>query len=407
MKRTIFAFCFISLLASNNIFAQGGSNYSVFGIGDLYESNASYQAMGGTSIAVPSNHAINIKNPALWGTATTTRLMTGYNFNQHLNETNNNALYQNNGQISGIYSIYSIDTSLGISASFGIHSYSNMNYLISNNFSIEKDGLTQTGKNTFQGSGGLSSAYIGASTKIVDGLLVGGSVFALFGPLRTTALTQFDDSYSYNYQRSLSDYITGWGSRLGLYYTIQNFGIGAYYESIGKVDIDRELTYSSSVLADTTRKSSFPEKLPSSFGLGLSYLSGKFLLAADLAMTQSSSLEYNPGANTEFQDAMRLSFGINRIGNPSRASDYMDRVSYKAGLSYQDMYYKIKGTKINELAFSIGAELPVGNGGIIDAAFVFGTRGIDSQDLIKEYFGKMYVEISIGELWFKPFKKRY
>lgn len=388
--------------------AQGGSNYSIFGIGDIFSgANASYQAMGGTHIAVPSDHSINIKNPAMWSTATSTRLMAGYNFNQHLNETDDATLYQNNGQISGLFTLFSIDTGLGISASFGLHSFSNMNYLVSSSFSISKDDITQNGRNTFQGSGGLSSAYLGASTKVIDNLFFGASAFIVFGPLATKTITEFDGSYSYNYQVTQADFASGWGSRLGLYYNYAGFGIGAYYESLNKFDFDRERTYTSSMLTDTVVKSSFSQSMPASFGVGLSYRTGKFLLAADMAIAQTSKLEYNIGKDVEFQDATRYSFGLNRLGNPSRAADYLDRMSYKFGFYYQDQYYKINNNSISEIGFSFGSAMPVGIGGMLDAAFVFGTRGVSSDNLIKEYFGKMYIEISVGEIWFKPFRKRY
>ncbi len=406
MKK-ILAFAIVALFPLL-AYSQGGSNYSVFGIGDIFSgANASYQAMGGTFIAVPSETAINIKNPALWSTATSTRLMTGYNFNQHLNVSGNQTLYQNNGKISGLYTLFNIDKELGISASFGLHSYSSINYMIANKFTISKDDISQEGKNTFQGNGGLSSAYFGASTKLYGGLTLGASAFVLFGPINTDAKTEFNDFYTYNYETKQTDYATGWGSRLGLYYNYDAFSLGAFYEYLGDVDFDRETSYISSVISDTTAKSSFTQNMPSSYGVGLSYKTGKFLLASDFSMINMSKISYNQGLNTAFQDAFRFSVGAIRYGNTSRIAGYLDRVSYKAGLAYQRLYYKINGSNINELSFSVGAEMPIGLGGVIDAAFVFGTRGIETDNLIKEYFGRMYIEISIGEIWFKPFKRRY
>lgn len=407
MKK-IFVFALAISLLPMMAYSQGGSNYSVFGIGDIFSgANAAYQAIGGTFIAVPSESSVNIKNPALWGTAGSTRLMTGYNFNQHLNVVDDETLYQNNGKISGIYTLFNVDKELGVSVSFGLHSYSSVNYLISNKFRIAKDDIVQDGTHTFQGSGGLSSAYLGASTKIVDGLLFGASAFVLFGPVTSIAKTEFDDYYTYNYEVNQSDYASGWGSRLGLYYSYDNFNVGAYYENVSDIDFDRETRYISSVITDTLTKSSFTQKMPSSFGIGLSYKTGKFLLASDFSMINASNLKYNEGVDTEFQNAVRFSLGAIRYGSTSRSADYLDRVGYKAGFSYQQMYYKVNGNNLNELSFSLGAEMPIGLGGVLDAALVFGTRGSNADNLIKEYFGKMYVEISIGEIWFKPFKRRY
>ena len=59
--------------------AQGGSNYSALGIGDLRTTvGGIYDGMAGTAIAMPTPYGINVVNPALVGLATTTRLQGGY-----------------------------------------------------------------------------------------------------------------------------------------------------------------------------------------------------------------------------------------------------------------------------------------------------------------------------------------
>lgn len=398
----------ILIITIENAFSQGGSNYSAIGIGDLFPSaNAAYQAIGGTFIAIPAENSINIKNPAMWSVTTSTRLLAGYNFNQHLNETNDAALYQNNGKISGLYTLFNIDKDLGISVSFGLHSFSNVNYLVANKFQIEKDGLIQTGKNTFQGQGGVSSAYLGASSKLIDNFALGAAAFVLFGPLKTSTYTEFYDYYSYNYEIIRSDYVSSWGSRFGLYYNFENIHLGAFYEHINDVKFKRETTYSSSVLKDTIIKSSFTEKFPSQYGFGLAYKSGKFLLASDLTFLKAKDFKYNPTTNTEFTNAYKITFGTIRYGNQSRFSDFLDRINYKAGIYYQKLYYKINNHTLNEYGFSLGGEVPLGSGGVLDIATVFGKRGKLENSLMNEYFGRLFIEISIGEIWFKPFKRRY
>lgn len=390
------------------VFPQGGSNYSAIGIGDLFPStNAAYQALGSTFIAVPAENSINIKNPAMWATATSTRISTGYNFNQHFNDAGNETLFQNNGKVSGLNILLNIDKDLGVSISFGLHTFSSINYLVANKFKIEKDGMTLYGKNTFQGSGGLSSAYLGASTKIVDNLAIGASVFKVFGPIKNTTYTEFDDFYSYNYEIIRSDYASSWGARFGALYSTEKFNIAGFYEYVDQIKFSRETKYLTLAVNDTILKASFNEKFPTQYGIGASYKSGKFLFASDFLMTNSSKLKYNPATNTEFDNSYKLSFGAIRYGNTSRYSDFLDRINYKAGLYIQKLYYKINDKNINEYALSLGGEVPLGNGGVLDVAFVFGKRGNSQNNLINEYFGRLFVDISIGEIWFKPFKRRY
>jgi len=396
------------LLSVSKVLSQGGSNYSAIGIGDLFPStNAAYQALGSTFIAVPAENSINIKNPAMWATATSTRISTGYNFNQHLNETSKETLYQNNGKVSGLNILLNIDKDLGISISFGLHTFSSINYLVANKFKIEKDGMTLDGKHTFQGSGGLSSAYFGASTKIINNLAIGASIFKVFGPIKNSTYTEFYDFYSYNYEIIRSDYASSWGTRFGAVYTTENFNFGGFYEYVDKIKFSRETKYSTLAVNDTILKASFNEKFPLQYGIGASFKTGKFLFASDFVMISSKDLKYNPTTNTEFNNSYKFSFGSIRYGNTSRYSDFLDRINYKVGIYYQKLYYKINSKNINEFALSFGGEAPLGSGGVLDIAFVFGKRGNLQNNLINNYFGRLFVDISIGEIWFKPFKRRY
>ena len=97
MKKTIIVILFI--LTNAALFSQGGSNYSIFGVGELnYVNGAKYDALGGTSVAFPHATGINLSNPAMWSENEDTRIQLGYKFNQSLVSNQNQDLYQNNNQ---------------------------------------------------------------------------------------------------------------------------------------------------------------------------------------------------------------------------------------------------------------------------------------------------------------------
>ena len=111
--------------------SQGGSNYTAFGVGDIYQTvDAAYMGVGGTCIAYPSAHGINPMNPALWTNVTSTRLQAGYLFNQHVVDQNKSQLLQNNGKVSGIQALFAVDTSMGLCLTMGIVPYTMVNYYI-------------------------------------------------------------------------------------------------------------------------------------------------------------------------------------------------------------------------------------------------------------------------------------
>jgi hypothetical protein len=51
--------------------------------------------------------------------------------------------------------------------------------------------------------------------------------------------------------------------------------------------------------------------------------------------------------------------------------------------------------------------MPFADNGLLDVALVFAKRGSTNNGLVGEYYGKLIVDISIGEYWFIPFKREY
>lgn len=399
---TAFLFAFGTIVLN----AQGGSNYSALGIGDIFQTNAYYEGMGGASVANPSTNSINMKNPAMWSIGSTTRLQTGYKFNQHYVSSDKNSLYQNNGQINGVFALFSIDTGYGLSISAGLAPYSSINYYVSTPINVDNGDII-TGANDFRGSGGITSAYLGTSFKLIDNLTLGVEGHVLFGKMSYSALTYINDGYSYYYLVNKQDFTQGFGYKTGLYYTgFGNLGIGLYYENASKVSVDRDSYYYIGTSVDTV-KSSFDINMPASYGLGVSYLTGKFIMAADLIYKTSKDMNYNIGTNTKFRNTIQFAAGINRVGNTNRSEDFLDKISYKFGFGYKQLYYTINNQNINELYLTTGAQIPISNAGIIDVGLVIGKRGTENSGLVSEYFGRMFFDLSIGEIWFKPFKRQY
>ncbi len=407
--KTIKITALLILLAASPaaLFGQGGSNYSVFGIGDIFKSaGAVYEGMGGGAAGVPSRHGINLKNPAMWSLVDKTRLQAGYNFNQRLINSENSNLLQNNGQVNSILGLFAIDTALGLSAGFGFHPYSSVNYMISTPIYMVIDGVNIEGKNSYTGSGGISAAYLGGSIKIMDDLYAGASVFALFGTIKTTIFTEFFAENYYVSASFKSDYFSGIGYRGGLYYQAgENWGLGAYLETAPNLDVESDVRYQSVLTEDTIITFDEEHSLPPAFGIGANYRSGKFIFATDIAMQDFSGFKYNIGANTEFRNNVAFILGIQRMGSDRYTAPLLDKAAYNFGLGYRQLYYSYKGTGIDEIWISAGMEIPVVSNMMINWSAAFGTRGTTDFGLVREYFGKLTVDISIGETWFTPFRR--
>jgi hypothetical protein len=410
MRNIIIIISFIFIQYS--LLSQGGSNYSAIGLGAVnYQKTSAYESVGGTSIAFPFEKAINTVNPAMWSQNTNTRLMTGYKFNQHYNQSDAGNLFQNNGNISGINMLFSIDTASGTSFALGIVPYSRVKYYIGAPLEIDFDGDTINGESFYQGKGGLNRIYTGLSFGIIDGLYFGTEGYLNFGTLQNLNSTEiYGDASSFNSYVYRNDYLYNFGYKFGLYFDrIKNFGIGLFFENSTEFNLEREKSYFSLSpnTGDTIVTSSGNFNSPPAYGIGLSYKTGKFIIGADYSRQDFSDFTFNPGANSEFKNYSNFSVGVVRAGNKSYSADYLDKISYKFGISYTQQYYRIFGNDINELSFSFGMTLPQKGTGLIDVAFVFGQKGTKDNGLINEYYGRLGVDISIGETWFVPFKRRY
>lgn len=404
----------IILLAPSLLLAQGGSNYSIIGIGDInYFGNAAYAGVGGTSIAIPLENGINYRNPALWSMANNTRLQAGYRFSQNYVSNENNNLFQNNGNLNGFNAIFSIDTSLGLSAALGLLPYSNVNYLTATNFSVTEGDITVQGKSEYKGSGGINIAYFGGSTKIIDNLYVGASAYAAFGIINS----QVDNlvygelsNYSFNTRILSQNFLSGWGFKTGVFYKVYDgFSLGGFYEKMSTLQSsDSTLYYRPSTIGlSHTEASESSIEMPSMWGLGASFESGKFLIGADFAMQDFSQFNYNEAQNSQFGSSMYINLGVARFGSKDYGSEFLDKITYKFGFSYKNLYYQIAGEQINDISFSFGMGIPVPKTFQIDMGFTLGSRGTTSLGLVQEYYGQFNVDISIGEIWFKPFKREF
>ncbi|HRP02457.1 MAG TPA: hypothetical protein PLE30_07415 [Candidatus Kapabacteria bacterium] len=408
MKKTVI---FLFLLSSHLIFSQGGSNYSIIGIGDInYDVNASYSGLAGTSIAFPAETSINFRNPAMWSLVNSTRLQAGYKFSQHINSnSSDNSVWQNNANLTGFSALFAIDTNHGISASIGIVPFTSINYLTSTKINQNINGMDLIGTNTYQGKGGITQAYLGLSTKIVDEIAIGATIYTNFGKVNNSLTTAFtNDPYLFEYSNLKDDYFSGIGYKAGLLIKpFANLSIGYFVDYNKQLQVESSYIFSSPLIGDTSFSRSNDYEFPISQGFGLSYLSGVFLFGADFSFQDFTNFQFNKGSNSSFTDSWQFSFGVNRFGNNSINAKTLDKVSYKFGVAARKLYYTVYDNNIMEYALNVGALIPFSESFNTDIGISFGSRTSAQAGMLSEYFMKFSVDLSIGEVWFIPFKREY
>ncbi len=407
MNRIAYFVIAIWIIFSIKAHSQGGSTYSIFGIGEvIHNTSAIYDAIGTTAIAIPMDNGINLVNPALWGKLTQTRIRAGYRFNQHLINSNNQLHWQNNGKVHTILYGLSVDTSRGFSIAFGFNPYSTVNYYISKKNTVGIDDYSLSVEELYQGSGGISQIFVGSSFRPAKNLFVGASIFGDFGTINSSIRTLAYGANASSSYIEKTDYFIGAGYRFGIFSEhIPNLGIGAFIETRNKTKLNTEEFYVYELTLDTTFKTESKINLPKSFGLGVSYKFGRTSIGIDFVEMDFAQVNYNLGLRAKFGKEHKISFGISRTRNPDYFAPFWDRITLNAGTYWKSHYLKLDNSKINEYAITFGFDSQIVGSAFLSAAFVFGAKIPELSSLPREYFGRMILEISIGETWFVPFRR--
>lgn len=385
---------------------QGGSNYSIFGIGDIRQSiGAYYDGLGGTQYAVPSFHAVNIANPAMWSESKLTRLQIGFRFTQTAIEQQDLSASQNFGKLDGIAATFQVDTAMGISISGGIYPFSVVQYSVLTPVQAGISGLTDlSGGALNYGRGGVSAAFIGSSWKPIQGITVGFAALRLFGNISRVIQTElYTQPFISVNQRT--DRFFGSGFKLGIAANPVKgltVGVGASIYSDLEYDSDfRQSTLNTGGVAyDTVFMQKGISSLPMQLGFGLSYISGRWMVASDLEMQDLSSISYSQGKSL-FRSGRRISLGLSRLRSYQLGTDYIDKVQFNVGAGWNQLYYSVNGIDIDEYYGSFGMQIPIAGSAMIDLALQGGMRG--NTELVRELFLRCGFSVSAGEVWFKPF----
>lgn len=409
-SKIYYVFALMLLLSPAISYGQGGSNYSVFGVGDrVYSMGAGYESLGSTQVANTMSNGINIQNPAAWSFADKTRLQAGFRFNQIATDNGTLSASQNNGKMEGIGVLFNVDTTVGFSLALGITPYSNINYAVNTPISVSLDGTISVGGVTnTTGRGGITEVFAGASYKLFDNVRVGASLLGLFGTMNTSISTQIYTTNSLNSEINRRDAVSGGGVRAGLMYTpARHFTIGlagSFYSSLDISTAQRSISLGSIRIGDTTAQYSTNTPMPSTLGIGVSYRSGKFLFGGDVLLTDFSSFTFREG-RSNYQSGQRFSFGVSRIGTFAPGISFGDRINFNVGGGYEILPFTVKNQQIADMFLTAGMELPITNDALLGLAVTGGQRGTTNNGLIKEMFARFTITVTINEIWFQPFAR--
>ena len=424
----------VFLIIGVSVSAQEGAYgaytpYSVFGIGEIArEGNAYTKSMGGTGIATRNRRFINYTNPAAVTARDTLSFMADFGLEQK------NTIYTqgNLRSANNTFNIHNFVMSFPIyrSSAFmlGISPFSDVGYDFSS-FETDKNIIGNTGNITYDsyGTGSVYQIFVGAGVTFWNRLSLGAEWLYYFGNIdRITHMDYTDNSYrSVNTGNELS--VNATTGKFGLQYEQKLGGdvsmtIGATYRMSAKMKgYSTEYRYAtqSSVLdtlkysVDTLAHASlnFGDEL----GVGISFKGGE-KWHAEFNYIRSgwnnSGFDTTPGfsaiGDSRFSSTTSQSFrlGFEIVPNRNDIRYYMKRCSYRAGVYYDQAYYKLDGNNVNSMGVTLGITLPVFrlyNG--LTLGVDMGQKSSAKHGMIRERYAKLVVGFNIHDIWFQ--KPRY
>ena len=104
--------------------------------------------------------------------------------------------------------------------------------------------------------------------------------------------------------------------------------------------------------------------------------------------------------------AIKYNIGGYYIPNYTSFSKYFQKITYRAGLRYENTGLIINNKSINDLGVTAGFGLPIiGVFSNINIGVEYGKRGTTSANLVQENYTNITIGLSLNDKWFQ--KKRF
>ena len=425
---SFFIFFHIEMEAQDTGAYGSYSPYTMFGIGDLSKQGTSFnKSMGGVGIATRNRRYVNYLNPASLTARDSLSFMADFGISQ------NNKIYRQGDMISGnnTFNIYNFVISFPIyrSSAFmiGITPYSDVGYDFSS-VETDQDIIGSTGNIThnYYGEGGIYQFFFGGGVTFWKKLSLGAEFIYYFGNI--------DKVYNVNYSNSSIRSINS-GHNIMINSITGKFGLQFQQRLSDRVSMTLGATYklasgmkgektfyeyaNQSSVTDTSAYVVTPNngnvKFADEMGFGIS-LTNEGKWAAEVNYLRSdwtstgiddeegfSSLKYSK-FSAAASNSIRAGFEF--IPNRNDIRYYFKRCAYRAGVYYDQAYYKFDGNRVNSLGMTLGISLPVVRGGnAISLGIDFGQRGSMRNNMVRERYVNFLVGFNIYDIWFR--KTRY
>lgn len=413
--------CGLSGFAQNN---NTTSPFSRYGIGDLHHYGyGRTAAMGGASLG--SRHAVQINsaNPASYTANDSLSFIFDFGVDGTFSRYKSDQGTMGAKDVNFRYFSMSWPVTKWFGAGMGIQPFSDMGYEVGY---VEELSASENVYHSYKGEGSTSKAFFGASMSPFKGLSVGANLNYLFGRLNQNTDIGFNNAQLFYISKTEGTRLRDFSLTYGLQYDFklkkdEFLTLGVTFERQTDITVLHRLysykaiSFSTGTLTDkidsiAEEKSSI--KLPTSFGIGLSYNKlNKLEINADYYYAGWSNSKTNfvnhPDGTYGYEhdalitDQSRISAGFEYIPEAFSIRSYYKRIKYRAGIHQENSYLKINDKQIKEFGVSLGVGIPFPKSkSTANFAVEFGKKGTTKDNLIKNNYAKLSLYLNLYDYWF-------
>jgi len=391
-------FLFLSCLSAQNT----SSPYSRYGLGSLENATmGKSRAMGGIGYGIRDNAQINPLNPASYSAVDTLNFVFDFGVSSSYSFFKENGKSQVNPNGKFDYLAMKVPLKKYWGMTLGLMPFSSVGY------SYKEDGTTPFGDldytNTYVGSGGLNTVFLGTGISLGKNLSLGTNIKYVFG---TLAYTKVSSTTGYNSSYTYYSVILGTPSLdFGIQYQTPlgkkgNLVLGATFTNATAFKLNERDSINITGTDTSTSIVDYAFDLPNTIGLGASYTYDRRLTLGFDYQNQVWSKSNFYGNKGTLSNNTKYALGVEYL--PALiANNYFKAIRYRFGMNYTDTYYKFVDGTIKNAGLTLGFGLPLrGQKSALNFSFEAGKLMVPASCALKENYFKVSLDISFNEMWF-------
>ncbi len=400
--------------------ANGQSNsstYSSIGIGEVNNSGlTTNQGMGGMGISYGNGWSVNQVNPALSVKNNVFNFQAAFNYKRINANTGNQSATIDGGGLSYVAMSLPVKPrkwTIGL----GLNQISNVDYAHLFESPVVNSDLNALSR--IEGDGGISEVYLSTGLELFENFNLGLQGSYVFGStVRTQELTLVDEegattgiSSEYYERLTLGDFSLKGGAHYALPLSnssILNFG--GIYQLFGDINGSKFAKVANAGEADDpdsdgqliSDNESGWIYIPNKVGYGITYEKiNKFAIGLEAQHQDFTQYQSFEGENDELGKSFKVGLGGQFIPDIYSIESVFKRITYRAGVEFEQTPYLIGGNKVNDIGINFGASVPVNSLSMLNLAVKVGKRGNTDDGLIRENYLKVSMGFSINDnSWF-------